>query len=371
MPDELKALMEEPLSQDELDSISGFMHELPRPEKFYYTEAWRADRRFESNCPWPRPLMFQRLNGSRREGVIVRHLVKRRWEKLGVWNSQWGFAGRKIQPGDDFHRWTWWWEPEGAADDCGRKYREGRELVARALRLRQNLRRGEHAPVIRRSHLGPDATAAEAEAFLISRPWFIFQIEVAEEKTSGGRSAGTGDEFNRSNNVTSWKWRHESPSLEPEDLAPLNNMKDSPLDAAEEMEFTPSEIDELETIDLPRSEQPKGFWVVEKGDFSSISFPGEMVDQMADAEESLNERNEMLEKLKAEGKKPPMSAGVKFFIDKFFPNGAPIRLFGSPPPEEREESKKLEEDASEPQESSARSPPQRQRRSRQSQPRDG
>ena len=62
------------------------------------------------------------------------------------------------------------------------------------------------------------------------------------------------DEFNETTVVSSWKWKHESPSPEPEELAPVDNMKDSPLDAAAEMEFTPSEVDELEAIDLPRSE---------------------------------------------------------------------------------------------------------------------
>ncbi|KAK4171127.1 hypothetical protein QBC36DRAFT_295652, partial [Triangularia setosa] len=82
---------------------------------------------------------------------------------------------------------------------------------------------------------------AQAEAFLISRPWFIFQIEVAEEKMSYGRLSVEDkrrypysaqnqvikwwkergdwrDEFNRGSWVTAWKWQHESPSPEQEDL---------------------------------------------------------------------------------------------------------------------------------------------------------
>ena len=42
--------------------------------------------------------------------------------------------------------------------------------------------------------------------------------------------------------VPGWKWRHESPSPEPEDLTPLNTM---------DMEFTPSEVDALEAIPAP------------------------------------------------------------------------------------------------------------------------
>lgn len=287
--------------------------------------------------------------------------------------------------------------PRGGADDWDRAYRDARELVARALRLRQNLRRGEYVPVLPRSHLGPDTTAAEAEAFLISRPWFVFQIEVAEEKTRYRRlsvedrrrypySAGNQvikwwkergdwrDEFNRTGTVTSWKWRHESPSPEPEDLAPVNNMKDSPLDAAAEMEFTPSEIDELETIELPESEQPKGFWVIEEGDLPPF-FPGQMIDVAARIRKDWKDRAEGLEKAKAEGWEPLVDPFYEEFKKKFFPGG---RLFREPSPEEHEASGKrqeastdLQEDAHEPQQDAACPPPQKQRRLRQRQPRDG
>ncbi|KAI0976971.1 hypothetical protein F4678DRAFT_456251 [Xylaria arbuscula] len=314
--------------------------------------------------------MFRRLNGARRQGVIVRHNVKRRWEKLGVWNPEWGFAGRKMQRNDCSRTWKWTWQqhdrPDGADPDA-------RELVARALRLRRNLRRGEHAPMLPRSRPGQDTTAAQAEAFLIS------QIELAEERARyyrlsledkerypySGRNqviewwkerGDWRDEFNKTDWVTGWKWRHESPSPEPEDLTPIDIIRDSPLEAAEDMEFTPSEIDELEAIELPESEQPEGFWVIEDGDLPPL-FPGQI----------------------AEGREIPVDPGVKFFIEKFFPGPGPIHLFGPPQavqheessPEEHEASIELQEDASEPQREAACPPPQKRRRLRQHQPRDG
>lgn len=45
----------------------------------------------------------------------------------------------------------------------------------------------------------------------------------------------------------------------------MDNMKDSPLDTMD-MDFTPSEIDDLETIQLPNSEQPKDFWTIRRKD---------------------------------------------------------------------------------------------------------
>jgi hypothetical protein len=54
------------------------------------------------------------------------------------------------------------------------------------------------------------------------------------------------------------------------------------------MEFTSSDIDELETIDLPRSEQPESFWVIKDGDLPPF-FPGQA--HGVDAEiEKLRER---------------------------------------------------------------------------------
>jgi hypothetical protein len=396
MPEELKAIIERPIDDDELRRISHVLHSIVGPDDFYYTEAKREHYRLDCRRG-PRPKMFRGLNGSRRQGVIVRHNVKRRWEKLGLWNPEWGFAGRKVQPNDNFRTWTWWWQPNGAADDLDHAYRDRRELVARALRLRQNLRRGEHAPVLPRSRLGQDTTAAQAEAFLISRPWFIFQIEIAEERMRYGRLSVEDkrrypysardqvikwwkergdwrDEFNRSDWVTAWKWQHESPSPEPEDLTPIDHMKDSPLDAAADMEFTPSEIDELQTIELPESEQPEGFWVIEEEEMPPF-FPGQMIDGDASVRKREKERAERLEKARAQGHEEARIDPYKALKEKFFSWPGPFRLFGPPHPVEEaffevpDASTELQEDES--QRDAACPTPQKQRRLRQRQPRDG
>ncbi|KAI3326973.1 hypothetical protein HD806DRAFT_520008 [Xylariaceae sp. AK1471] len=405
MPDDLKAIMEHPINDNELNQISGYMYDIVYPDDFYYKEAMREYERLEGygRGRGPTPEMFRGLNGARRRGVITRHNVKRRWEKLGVWNPKWGFAGRKLHANDDFSTWTWRWQPDGARadnDEAEASARhDARELVARALRLRQNLRRSEYAPVLPRSRLRQDTTVAEAEAFLISRPWFIFQIEVAEEDTRYSRlsiedrrryphSAGKQvikwwkergdwrDEFNTRSGATYWKWRHESPSPEPEDLAPIDNMRNSPLDAAAAMEFTPEEITELETIDLPRSEQPEGFWVIEDGDLPPY-FPGQMCDEIARVRKGAEARAKIHEKLRAEGKELPGEANFKRFKERFFP-GQPFRLFGPPqvvehgetPSEEHEVSSDLKEDPSESQRGAVCPPPQKRRRLRHRQQQD-
>ena len=180
MPEELKAIIERPIDDDEISAISCSFHDIIRPYHFYHSEAHRENDRLDPSRRH-QPTMFVSRKGCRRMGVIARHCVKRRWEKLGVWNPQWGFAGRQVQPSDDFRMWRWRWQPDEPTEDETQAFRYSRDLVARALRLRQNLRRGEHTPVLPRSRLGQDITAAEAESFLISRPWFVFEIELAEE----------------------------------------------------------------------------------------------------------------------------------------------------------------------------------------------
>ncbi|CZR50564.1 uncharacterized protein PAC_00438 [Phialocephala subalpina] len=300
LPEELKTIMEQPITDDEMKHIAYEMRSILDPVDFYHIEAKREEIRVDK---YRSHKIFRGVEGCRRCGVFVRHNVKRRWEKLGIWNREWGFAGRNVQPNDNAYRWKWRWEQTADGSESAGYARgtQREQLVARVLRLRQNLRRGENAPVLPQSCLEQDATASQFESFIISRPWFIFRIELAEERTRYYRlsvderrrypySARTqvikwwkerGDwreEFDRKNCVTSWKWRHESPSPEPEDLTPIKNMKDSPLDTMD-MDFTPSEIDDLETIELPDSEQPKGFWTIWREDSGLLApFPGQLLE---------------------------------------------------------------------------------------------
>lgn len=42
------------------------------------------------------------------------------------------------------------------------------------------MRQTDHSPVIPRSRLGKDASASQAESFITSRPWFMFEVENKE-----------------------------------------------------------------------------------------------------------------------------------------------------------------------------------------------
>ena len=53
-------------------------------------------------------------------------------------------------------------------------------------------------------------------------------------------------------------------------------------------------------------------------------FPGQMIDNIARTRKREEERMKMLEKAKAEGYEPPLDPGVKYFLEKLLPGGAPL-----------------------------------------------
>ncbi|KAL8299145.1 hypothetical protein RB597_009421 [Gaeumannomyces tritici] len=181
--------------------------------------------------------------------------------------------------------WRWKWEHRDDDDDTITKQRQN--AILRALRLRQNLRRGDWVPPLPRSHLGPDASAAEADSFLISGPWFIFRLELQEEYTKLHRIPKPDprywetikwehkqrwEQYEKYRCVVGeapchWKWRHESRSPEPEHLLPIVPMGLPPPSPA--ISYTSSENDELDTIDLSTTEQPDGYWT-QKGSMGMV-----------------------------------------------------------------------------------------------------
>ena len=176
LPEELKAIMEKPMNDDEMKDIALDVRSILVPVNFYRTEAKREESRVDK---YRSNKIFRGVEGSRRLGVLVRHNVKRRWEKLGMWDPDWGFPGRNVQPNDDAYEWKWRWERQAADDSESAGYAtdtQMEQLAARAVRQRQRLHRGERTPVLPQSCLAQDATASQAESFIISRPWFIFRV---------------------------------------------------------------------------------------------------------------------------------------------------------------------------------------------------
>ena len=148
--------------------------------------------------------------------------------------------------------WKWKWHSERPPlSDPGHP-------INRAIHLRKNVAYGERDPPPPRSSLRDDATAPEGKSFITWRPWFIFTLETEEFFVNEERipERAMDDMENpvikwwkeRDDWPDGWKWRHESPSPEPEDLAPFNTGG---------MDFTPSELDALESIPPPSPELVK------------------------------------------------------------------------------------------------------------------
>lgn len=276
-----ESLMDAPLDENEQLAVAQGLHEYRRA--YEAGERFRAESRVEEKlldsfcrnqgCNNDARKFLSGRAGQQRYHVIIRRNIRRRWQKLGVWNPQWGIPGRvNGQPNDDTSRWKWRWQRGRSAA----KWHVGPDATSlnsqhpntRAVRLRHGVHRGENNPPPPRSRLPKNATAAQAESFIISRPWFTYFVETEEEAVRFDRIPRDESRFHRDpiakpvvewwkgrgdwkkdwhvpsddRPVPGWKWRHESPSPEPEDLTPLNTM---------EIDFTPSEIDALEAIPAP------------------------------------------------------------------------------------------------------------------------
>lgn len=339
VPDDVLQTLERPLDDAEMESIATAAHHLLSPAEVFYGDALREDERM------PFSESFKQVRGLRRKGLIVRHVLKNRWKKLGVWNEDWGFAGRNVAPEDRYRDWRWPWEQRGAEDreavEANRK-----ELVLRALRRRQNLRRGEHEPGLALSRLQPDSSMSQAESFLISRPWFVFRLERFEDTMRCNRLDRAtriqykgrlgpsvkerwqerGEwrkefEFAQSYSVdaarvTSWKWRHESASPEPEDLGCITK----PLQPVglrcyhDDLHFTPSEYDEIEVLERMLDDRPENSWIVQGSDFDQPPIPGQV-------HREVEHRGPIF---------PPAGSNSAAAVDQTGAQSA-IRLFGSGP----------------------------------------
>jgi hypothetical protein len=183
-----------------------------------------------------------------------------------------GDPGRvDAQPKDYDHDWKWKWE-----SDTDPPPSDPRHPISRAVQLRKNLDYGERLLPPPRSRLQENDSASQAESFIISRPWFLYSLECNEFsrrkdripwQQRGRPHPGGGNQVtiwwkergdwqedwevpgkDRGHPVAEWKWRHESPSPEPEDLSRL---------LTDGMDFTPSEIDALEANRRPTPPPPR------------------------------------------------------------------------------------------------------------------
>lgn len=293
-PETVDRLLDEPLNDQErkrMGDIVGRHAEFYKAGNQFMTEvrrerdrvrAWVDRKASRATYDYFVQLGLARKGRAGREriNIVARRNVKRRWQKLGVWNNDWGIPDRADpQPNDNTDAWKWPWQhgdaaaewflgPEGTPND--------KHPIKNALLLREALRRGERGPVPPYSNLKSDASASEAEPFITSRPWFMMGIERNEEHLRRDRLhwRWKEDQYKGTmfDNVTGfwkargdwkedwyderadrtaigWKWPRESPSPEPEDLTGLDDMAS--------FELTPSEADALEAVRPPSPPTPR------------------------------------------------------------------------------------------------------------------
>jgi len=216
------------------------------------------------------PNIFRRA-GSQRLDIMVRNSIRKRWEALGFWNPEWGIPIMGLRFGDNRHpdEWSWNWRTRPVRGKYQTKPfaeqvaswppRDEEHVDERAIR-RYFENKGQwietQAPSNPDTAITMEEEVDQNEARITTRPWYQWAIEVLEEAIKLSRTDDTGyadreaaavkireqwkakgDWKDSWGDSPGWRWKHESPSPEPED--------------PNEMDFSPSEIDALEAIQPP------------------------------------------------------------------------------------------------------------------------
>jgi hypothetical protein len=114
-----RALVAQPLTKKEQETVANRMamsSKIYTPGARYQAEA-RAERArlleffFSGRADSGARKFLGGPVGELRMEVVVRRNIKRRWQKLGVWNAAWGIADREpARPGDETWKWKWAWQ---------------------------------------------------------------------------------------------------------------------------------------------------------------------------------------------------------------------------------------------------------------------
>ncbi|EQK99846.1 hypothetical protein G6O67_006632 [Ophiocordyceps sinensis] len=185
---EIEELIRRPLSDEELDDTQckvEMWHAGYHPGRRYDEEA-REEAYFMFGARRSAKHYAKLIGraGEQREKIFIRHRIKRRWQRLGVWNPEWGIPGRVDEgPRDKTLSWKWKWQGDvryrGA--DPGPVIPE--HPNTRAFHLRRGLHRDQRGPLPPRRSLAADTSKSAAESFITSRPWFTFAMDTEEERT--------------------------------------------------------------------------------------------------------------------------------------------------------------------------------------------
>jgi hypothetical protein len=197
---------------------------------------------------------------------VPRHRIKKRWERLGLWNPKWGVPDRPYHRPDDVTiNWKWMWDQRRNRNVRKHTWPSQDQEVPdeRAVRLHLE-ERGDWNEVLRPQPAENDHSTEvqvdDRELFVTSRPWYVWNLEAAEERVRLRRLRKPLDNNEAEINVTArwkekgywkqswsdrsygrgqwkrevpgWKWRSESLSPEPV--------------ALDDIEYTPSEVEAME-----------------------------------------------------------------------------------------------------------------------------
>ncbi|CAH0004329.1 unnamed protein product [Clonostachys byssicola] len=132
------------------------------------------------------------INDIRRRDIFINCFIRHLWQQLGVWNDNWSIPGLSGYQ-DNIGNWIWRWrEGEDQLDLLA----ADRDQTHRA-RVRKATRMVfTKSAACKQTCISKNATVAEAEEFLSSRPWFMHGVQVA----------GKGDTPRASQRVkTTWR----------------------------------------------------------------------------------------------------------------------------------------------------------------------
>ncbi|KLU90698.1 hypothetical protein MAPG_10550, partial [Magnaporthiopsis poae ATCC 64411] len=120
--DDIRAILDEPLNDEELRSVYSSLEDSYHPGARYDAEVRLERDRLagsaRATCENTRKYFVQYGSaaagraGEARLNIMARRNIKRRWEKLGVWNPEWGIPDRaeNAQPSDETYNWKWPWQ---------------------------------------------------------------------------------------------------------------------------------------------------------------------------------------------------------------------------------------------------------------------
>ncbi|CAH0002319.1 unnamed protein product [Clonostachys byssicola] len=147
--------------------------QLYNPKAIYGREERFEIRRMANSMDFCREKYIEGESGARRLRVLARRNIRKRWKKMGVWNSAWGIPCREPpEPNDSTFYWRWEWQHgEFAAEATSLSSPAAKtHPIASALLSRQGLRFGEcqYRPPL--SHPTEQTSPSEAMSFIASRP---------------------------------------------------------------------------------------------------------------------------------------------------------------------------------------------------------